>query len=278
LGTTVAYDALLAIGQHTLARRRREWRDLIGKLDQFVTLASPVDTIHSMFESHVAKYHRYSRVFEGLRGDIGSVPFADRRRPHMHWINIWDRADIISGPLFSPNQKRASAMPVDNLEVRSLRFPNPSASHIAYFAHGDVMRLLFEIIFEEASSDRSGSPSERRWRTPVPRRRSTRWQLVMLVIPWTVAAYGLAWLVAPGALATRLLAGSTLALVGATASGYVFGRAQGHMKPIATMDASQWPPDSHGLGAQPTAASPHSPLDAEPYERQDRPDGLSPET
>lgn len=234
LGTTIANDALLALGQGALARQDDPTRFAeIEKLDQFVTMASPVDLIHSMFESHVAKYHRYSRVFDGLRGDIGGPPFAHRRRPHMHWINIWDRGDIISGPLFSPNQKRASAVPVDNLEVSSFRFPDPAGSHVAYFNHHDVTRLIFDIIFEEAHSFRSGSPSDARVGTPVPRRRVTPWQGALVMIPWVTAGYGLSRTAGAAAGITATLGWAALVLALVSVGGFAYGRIRGHRAPLA---------------------------------------------
>lgn len=240
LGTTVAHDVLLAIGQHALARGASSAAsESLDKLDQLITLASPVDTIHAMFESHVAKYHRYTRVFESLRGDLGRRPFSHRRRPHIHWINVWDRADIISGPLFSPNQKRASAMPVDNVEVASLRFPDPASSHVAYFANRDVIRLIFDVVFQgRYSYRRRGDLSAQRIGTSVPNRRTTGWQLAMLVTPWVAAAYGVARLAQAGESITWPLGWGSLALLTVVAGGFATGRSRGHRAPL-TPDADQ---------------------------------------
>jgi hypothetical protein len=233
LGTTVAYDALLGLGQRALARSGdRGVQEEIAKLDQFVTLASPVDTVHSMFESHVAKHHRYSRVFEGLRGDVGGPPFSRRRRPQVHWVNVWDRADIISGPLFSPNQKRASAMPVDNVEVRSLSFPDPASSHVAYFAHRDVITLIFRIVFDGAYSFRGENPSGQRVETPLPARRFLSWQLVMVAIPWLAAAYGVARITGANTWTSGILGWSALGLLVAAFVGFTYGRTRGHRAPL----------------------------------------------
>jgi hypothetical protein len=97
LGTSVAHDALLA-----LTRRNRAYRpeDPIAgpvpmhKIEHFVTMGSPIDKIEYFFESYSSPSHRYKRVIEALRGDIGSPPFMRNRRPHIHWINFWDQGDV----------------------------------------------------------------------------------------------------------------------------------------------------------------------------------------
>jgi hypothetical protein len=155
LGTTVAHDTLLA-----LARGNRAYNsgDPISgpvdlrKLSHFVTIASPIDKIEYMFESYASQYHRYKRVVESLRGDVGSEPFLKNRHPYVHWVNFWDRGDIISGSLHSPANAESLANRVDNIHVSNLHFPDPGASHSAYFQNRKVVRPLFEMIYRNAHS------------------------------------------------------------------------------------------------------------------------------
>ena len=114
----------------------------------FVTMGSPVDKIHYFFESYRSVYHRYIRVVEGIRGDITEIPFAKNRQPHIHWINFWDRADLVSGALETPAGPRLANLRVDNVQISSFAFPDPGASHPGYFQHRQVIAHLYDIIFK----------------------------------------------------------------------------------------------------------------------------------
>jgi hypothetical protein len=119
----------------------------LGKLDAFITWGSPIDKIHYFFESYQSRSYRYSRVVEELRGDIGTIPFAKNRKPYLHWINIWDQADLISGPLQSPSSAKNPDVGVDNLQVRNGRLPFPVAAHGRYTRNSEVLSILFRAIF-----------------------------------------------------------------------------------------------------------------------------------
>src|SRR5262249_28825963 len=128
LGTSVAHDTVLA-----LTRRNRAYKPddpitgpvPLNKIEHFVTMGSPIDKIEYFFESYSSRSHRYKRVVESLRGDIGSPPFTRNRHPHIHWINFWDQGDVISGALQSPASAAEFCQRVDNVHVRSLSFPAP---------------------------------------------------------------------------------------------------------------------------------------------------------
>ena len=155
LGTSVAHDALLSL------RRENEVAGgsdpILGplplfKLRHFVTFGSPVDKINYFFESARSRSHRYRRVIETLRGDISSVPFARNKKPYVHWINYWDEADIISGPLQSPVAMDDLSHRVDNVHVAGQHFPDPGRSHNGYFRDRRVLDGLFQTICKNAWS------------------------------------------------------------------------------------------------------------------------------
>lgn len=157
LGTTIAHDTLLELGRHNRARHSDKVKALhhplpLHKIEHFITLGSPIDKVHYFFESHKGKHHRYNRVVEEVRGDLGEVPFAANRKPHIHWINIWDRADLVSSSLETPCNKLLPDLKVDNFEVSSYYFPDPVKSHSAYFEHAEVIRIIFEAIFNRRYS------------------------------------------------------------------------------------------------------------------------------
>jgi hypothetical protein len=160
LGTAIATDALLQLGRHNRARTADN--PIHGplpleKIVVFVTMGSPVDKIHYFFESYRSAYHRYIRVVEGMRGDITEVPFAKNRKPHIHWINFWDRADLVSGALETPSGPRLATLRVNNVEVSSYAFPDPGASHSGYFQHRQVIAHLYDVIFK-GTADFAAAP------------------------------------------------------------------------------------------------------------------------
>ena len=190
LGTTVALDTLLALGRHNRARQAEGLP--LEKIHHFITMGSPIDKVHYFFESYRGKYHRYNRVVEEIRGDIGSVPFAKNRKPHIHWINFWDRADLVSSSLETPMNRGLAHLRVDNVEVSSLSFPLPGRSHSAYFENPAVLRTVFDVIFEGKYSFVTANVIEDKGRDyesqivgPGRGLASTRlFQAFMLLIPW----------------------------------------------------------------------------------------------
>lgn len=158
LGTSVAHDALLA-----LTRRNRAFKPEdpiagpvpMNKIEHFVTMGSPIDKIEYFFESYSSPSHRYKRVVEALRGDIGAPPFTRNRHPYIHWINFWDQGDAISGALHSPAGAVDFNQRVDNVHVANFGFPDPGASHGGYFNNRTVIDALFRIIYRRDGSFRT---------------------------------------------------------------------------------------------------------------------------
>ncbi|PIE14224.1 MAG: hypothetical protein CSA68_10425 [Rhodobacterales bacterium] len=150
LGTSVAHDMLLALARNNRARNSAnpiKGPVPLEKISHFVTIASPIDKINYFFESTRSAFHRYIRIVDTLRGDISEAPFAKNRKPHIHWVNFWDQADIISGALHSPVGRRGLRNRVDNVHVANLYAPDPGASHSAYFGNRAVISKLFEMIY-----------------------------------------------------------------------------------------------------------------------------------
>lgn len=243
LGTAIAIDALLDLGKFNRARKTEA--PMFGpikleKLDHVVTFGSPIDKIHYFFESHADKHHRYNRVVDEVRGDIGEVPFAKNRKPHIHWINFWDIGDVISGPLETPSNPRNPWLRVDNVRVQSYRFPDPVASHSAYFEHSDVIGHLFEIIFEGKGSLRGFSSEakdekelEQQFLGPGTVETKQRLvQVAVLAVPWMIAVIAMAYASGiPQSVVTPFFWLTILLVVGLVLS-WLSSRASGHLKPM----------------------------------------------
>lgn len=198
LGTTIALDSLLELARSNRADTPDDRMGLLSKIEHFITIASPIDKIYYFFESYKGGQYRYNQIVEDIRGDLGSAPFALATDadtiPHVHWINFWDKGDIIGGSVESPSSRSRGDLRVDNVEVANLRFPNPGDSHSAYFDHRGVVREVFEAIF-----DRKGSLIEPLLAKPYTAEAEKRFlgpgrgmsyiriiQGLYLVVPWLV--------------------------------------------------------------------------------------------
>jgi hypothetical protein len=205
LGTSIAHDVLLALRRVNLAAGGSDKMSeplQLKKIRHFITLGSPVDKINYFFESYRTASHRYARVVETLRGDIGTEPFADNRRPHIHWVNYWDEADPISGALQSPVARRSLRYRVDNVHVPGLRFPSPGAAHLAYFQSRRVIGDIFDIVYRNRHTYDGLLPAAEK--TPVdydvvrlgpgePTGLYRFQSFAAAVVPWGALASGIAW-------------------------------------------------------------------------------------
>ncbi len=243
LGTSIAHDALLA-----LTRRNRAFNPTdvmggpvpLGKIEHFITLGSPIDKIEYFFESYASAFHRYKRVVETLRGDIGDAPFSDNRHPHIHWINYWDEGDIISGALQSPTAAAPKRQRIDNVHVASFRFPAPGASHAGYFDNARVIGDLFQVIFHRKASFKA--LEEAAGRGPYdyaaaylhpgePTGARTPYFALILLVPWLVLSGAAAWLLDARTLAAGLGAAAGVLTAGLVAA-FLVSRARGQRNPI----------------------------------------------
>jgi hypothetical protein len=206
LGTSIAHDALLALKRRNEAQGSlktvMDRPTPLGKIEHFITLGSPIDKIEYFFESYSSYSHRFKRVVEQFRGDIGTAPFSNRRRPHIHWINYWDEGDIISGALHSPAGEQVYLQHVENVHVASYLFPAPGASHSGYFAHRTVISDLFDIIYRRRWSfveakEKKLDPRDFHRGDGEPRDLRVWLQVLTLFLPWLTLAGVIAWF-APG--------------------------------------------------------------------------------
>lgn len=196
LGSAIALETLFEAGRYNRARELQfpmERPLQLSKLEALVTMGSPIDKIHYFFESYPSTHHRFVRTIEGLRGDMATIPFAAQRKPQMHWLNIWDEGDPISGPLNSPAGAVSPEFQVENIETRQYWYPNPSRCHSGYFESTHVMEVLYGIIFSGAFSQATrlitnGDASLLRSHSwPAAQRTVTRFfQILAILLPWLI--------------------------------------------------------------------------------------------
>jgi pimeloyl-ACP methyl ester carboxylesterase len=241
LGSAIAYDCLLELGRINRSINAEdpfaaELR--LDCIDHFVTLASPIDKIHYFFESHTGKYHRYNRVVDDIRGDIGVVPFAKNRKPNIHWVNYWDKADVISAAIESASSRHAPLLMVDNIQVSNYLLGLPGPSHSGYFKHERVMADLFSMIFHGSHSyknpprDAQGRPDHSGILLG-PGIRHSFFEIAgigLALIPWLIFFASL--LVAWTPLIAMITLNAALALIAAGAIVAGVSAAMGHRKSI----------------------------------------------
>lgn len=243
LGTSIALDTMLELRQRNLAHDSENPMSAIvrlDKIDHFVTMGSPIDKIEYFFESYCSTSHRFKRVVEALRGDIGSEPFSHAHIPQIHWINFWDEGDAISGQLHSPSGAELYLQRVDNVEVASFGFPDTGSSHAGYFSNRAVLAKLFEIIFQSGYSfwplktvrARTKEQYDELYLGPgkSPIRRGG-WILVALAIPWLTLIGAVGHIFGLRALPIWLWGMSGTAAV-ALAIGFWVSRKDGQLDPI----------------------------------------------
>lgn len=195
LGTAIAVDAILAEARDARALQGDEHtRQLLNhrKITHVVTYGSPIDKIHYFFERD-PEQHRYHRVVEDLRGDIGTEPFGNQNgRAWVHWINFWDRADFISGTLESPANRTHPRLRVDNVEVSSGPFLNPLQAHTGYLnpRRPAVIDALLDVILHKSTEHRG--PDGITYRGPGSAGKGARLQLVGAIAVVWLLAVGLA--------------------------------------------------------------------------------------
>ncbi|MEZ4699929.1 MAG: hypothetical protein R2834_06335 [Rhodothermales bacterium] len=241
LGSAIAYDCLLELGRINRAENAENPFKAslrLDVIDHFITLASPIDKIHYFFESHTGKYHRYNRVVDDIRGDIGTVPFAKNRKATIHWVNFWDRADIISGAIDSASSRSAPLLMVDNVQVSNYLLGLPGPSHSGYFQHERVMSDIFSMIFHGAHSFKNPPRNEKGWPDLDqvmlgPGNRSSFFDIAgigLALVPWLILFASL--LVAFTPIAASITLNAALALVAAGALLALGSALRGHVRSI----------------------------------------------
>jgi hypothetical protein len=131
----------------------------LEKIQHFVTMGSPIDKTQYFFATLRSRVSRYVETVEAIRGNITTPPFTIPTQgqegdwlPQIHWVNYWDQADAISGPIWNVAGQDIDIQRVDNVRVATYRFPEPAHSHGGYFFHMQVLGDLYDMIFENRYS------------------------------------------------------------------------------------------------------------------------------
>jgi hypothetical protein len=156
LGTTIAYDAICEIGRYNRARINADsaLHVPIEKINDLISLGSPIDKIACLFEPDGAKSFRTAVLNEDLRGDLSLPPFFVNKVSAVRWINFWDAADPVSDALFTPlgtavDGDRFLTANIRNVEVCNSWGYDALGSHIGYLGNSVVSDAIFACAFED---------------------------------------------------------------------------------------------------------------------------------
>jgi hypothetical protein len=179
LGSVIAYDSLLELQRSNLALKagtnqqanlpapelgiaapQKPQQLALEKIEHFVTMGSPIDKTQYFFATLRSRVSRYVETIEAIRGNISTPPFTIPKEgqeaqvwlPQIHWVNYWDQADVISGPIWNVIGADIDTQRVDNVRVVSYNLPEPARSHAGYFYHIHVLRDLYDMIFHNQYS------------------------------------------------------------------------------------------------------------------------------
>lgn len=163
LGSSIAYQALLELGRRRTALGKPDDGKPdpypYGKISHFVTMGSPIETIHYFFELLHSQHHRYNRIADELQGSSASPPFRQGRTQAVRWVNLFSKADPISSPIFSQGMLRKSQ--IEQVEIVSMYAPSPAAAHSGYFSAQHSVARLFDIAILNDQANAAKQPLPR---------------------------------------------------------------------------------------------------------------------
>jgi hypothetical protein len=155
LGSLIAYDALNAMISWDEDENRGQAK-VVERTRRLITFGSPLDKIAFLFRTQVSS-QRFLREALAARKQPLILDYA-RFRPNrtFRWINIYSRADFVSGPLMyydtpepGGNGSEPSRNPVRNIPDYAAWVP--FVAHIQYWQKATLREQLLEAIASDAA-------------------------------------------------------------------------------------------------------------------------------
>lgn len=143
LGSVIGYDALNRTNHAVNLKQVKP--ALARKVKGFVTFGSPLDKVAFFFREHTPDDQYLRRQILTHYHSFKAKPLTEQENPkelgnpfkdyfdHVHWMNFWDREDLVSGSL---DFYRVD----ENLEVKM--GANGIAAHLAYWE----FRAMYEMV------------------------------------------------------------------------------------------------------------------------------------
>jgi hypothetical protein len=157
LGTAIVLETLSLIGRRNEARAGTDGIVELSKLSHLFTLGSPIDKTFYFFQTREAQTYRAGRLNDDLRGNLSQEPFFRDGAPRVDWLNIWDRADLVSDPLYSPLGNLTDGNEIRSAEILNCEVENTAnwsawQSHITYLDNEDVVESIAQALFKNTTS------------------------------------------------------------------------------------------------------------------------------
>jgi hypothetical protein len=149
LGTVVAYDALNA----SIAWDRDEQggvHHVVERTRRFITFGSPLDKTAYLFRTQVSGQHYLREALAALRQPL-ILSYAKFRPREFRWVNIYSRADVVSGPLTYYDAPLAQGKPPDPhrnpvINVVDYQAWIPFYAHVQYWNNTKLREELREAV------------------------------------------------------------------------------------------------------------------------------------
>jgi len=149
LGTVVAYDALNA----SIAWDRDEEggvHHVVERTRRFITFGSPLDKTAFLFRTQVSAGHYLREALAALRQPL-ILSYAKFRPSEFRWVNIYSRADVVSGPLTYYDEPLTAGTPTDpsrNPVVNVVDYQAwvPFYAHVQYWNNVKLREELREAV------------------------------------------------------------------------------------------------------------------------------------
>jgi pimeloyl-ACP methyl ester carboxylesterase len=195
LGSSIGYQALLQIGRRreAMGAKLPETKEAFPfeKISHFITLGSPIETLHYFFELTASQHHRFNRVADRMTGSVEDLPFTQERQSVVRWTNIYSAADPISSKLYAPGNKKPPN--IEQIEIFNQLEPNPSKAHSGYFSSNAAVAHIHDAIM--LWGDKASLPSAVPKNVPFLAHRAVfGFKALLVLISWGLfAVAGLFW-------------------------------------------------------------------------------------
>ncbi len=148
LGSVLAYDTLNALLNLDNVLAEGDRRDVADRTRALITMGSPLDKTAFLFRMQAKSNKDWIR--EALAASVQPliVNYPDYRKMTFDWVNIWSRADIISGDLSyydDPALIRNVAPCVQN-RVDGQAWWELIVAHTKYFGHEEFHEWLYKFV------------------------------------------------------------------------------------------------------------------------------------
>jgi pimeloyl-ACP methyl ester carboxylesterase len=159
LGSVLAYDTLNALMNLDNVSAPHNRREVVERTRALVTFGSPLDKTAFIFRMQTKNDQSWIREQLAASAQPLIVSYGLYRPDSFEWINIWSKADIISGELnyYDDGSKSLNAWPcVQNMIDPKAR--TPLAAHVEYWNNPLLRETLYNLVVTERTAPAASAP------------------------------------------------------------------------------------------------------------------------